>query len=376
MHAFQPPGNDSLSSQFLTGPIRRGLEFISLDEIRSKTLAGADDILVVAGSIVEGMGNLMSDVDVCVVTDAPPTIEKIKTCSHYVIAINDPGKELRERLKLGRDARKGVIDPGLEITNSYELLDDEGTRCDVEYISYAELQKMVDKIHREYEFAGRMHGGLGEALPLRQMRFIHRLMSGVALTGRDRLSEIFSSELRKKASYLQFRNALVPYSDFQDIVGAFFAERWDQLVFQLRDYIHKHLKAFTHLCGNTNPVDKWVVTYAERLFGEKSELVLSYRRLHRETSVTDDKARSYLLDCLDFCDSIYQKMIDHTDSRRDIYPNENNQEILRSRIKHGEVKDPHIFIGMEYHSKPFNRKATRSRDFLLMRKGLQTCSFI
>ena len=366
-----------MTSDFLdiTPPAWAGPESIPLADIQQKIFTRPKDIVVVAGSVVEGMGSFLSDIDVCVLTEAKPTLGDVKDRGHFLVSLSGTMGNWAERLRFGSEMH-GADDVSAAVNNTYDFVDMNGTRCDVEYLLRSDIEVTLEKIERGFRHAGTRYGWIAEPASLESLRYVHRLYTGICLANDDSLGKLLSGDYREKLAYLLFRGSCFVYRDFQDILGSTLSSNVSQAVLLIRSYLWMHLKALTHLYGNSNPTNKWAAVYGDRIFGSDSEVMRRFSELFQGTKVTKANLRSYITSCLDFGDFISQMCIEKMDSVAIAYSSETMVGLMRRRIKDAGFKDPHLLMSLEFHSKMFNRKSLPSRDFLEMKEGLTRCTFV
>jgi predicted nucleotidyltransferase len=348
---------------------------IPVASIRQKMFSRASDAIVIAGSIAEGIGNFLSDVDVCVVTSRLPSLANVKNREYFLVTLAGSDADFVGRSLLGNQMRDGSVPDDTPINNVYDTLDAIGTRLDIEYVEQSRLIEDINFINEAFQAAGARYGWIPEPLPTEAMRYLHRVGSGICIENATFLESILTTETKMKLAYLLFRSSCVQYADFQDVIGATVSENWNQAIFLVRTYLLNHLKALTHLHGNTNPTPKWAPTYAENIFGKNSGIVAQFNALFRGTAATDEHCRDYVLSCLDFCDTIAQKCIIQMDTIETSYPSSQILELIKRRLTTAQVADTRVRDSLEFHSKLFNPSSLPARDFLSLEFGLARCSF-
>jgi hypothetical protein len=359
-----------------TAPIRRNLESISVDEIKSKVICSKEDIVVISGSIVEGMGNLFSDIDVCVICEELPVVNQMKGSSNFMVLVNDENLSFREKMVPIQKINNQPDADMRPVENTYRHVDDLGTRADVDYVTREHFEELMSRIHKEYVACGENYNFIETQISRFDLRYVHRILTGVVCAGESSLEKVLQKNIAMELSYVLFRSNLTSYSDFQDIIGSFAAQRWDQTLFLIRGHIHKQLQALTHLYGNTNYNPKWVSTYAERISEINEKILPEYRKLIRIKVGDEISHEDYIRQCLDFSDLVFESMRKKMKSNDCGYSPEIFLQLMRGVISRGKVTDPHVLAVLEYGSKPFNENTPPSRDFLNFFRGVAKCSFV
>ncbi len=355
-------------------PVWSGPDSIPVAAITSKMFTRPDDIVIIGGSIAEGMGRFLSDIDVCVLTRRQPTLGDVRHRGHFLVTLKGNAANWVEKLQFGQEMQNADLPDDLAVTNAYDFVDEFGTRCDIEYILIDELEGEIAKLHAGYERAGQRYGWMAEPVGFASLRCFHRLVSGMRVANGAALDEVLRSHFAEKLAYLLFRGSCYQFTDFQDILGSTLSGDWSQAVYHTRNYLLLHLKALTHLFGNTNPNIKWAPAYANRLLPD-TQIPARFTALFQGTAVDDGNGRSYIEACLDLGDAMSDLCVDRMNALSMAYPSAAMIGLMRQRMASAGMRDPHLLLSLEFHAKPFFRGTLPARNFLDRKTGLQRCSF-
>jgi len=154
-------------------------ESFDLSRIMEIVRVGPRDTILVAGSLIEGMGNPLSDFDVIVLCEAVPRAQHFRTGpKHRLYAFGD--KEFVSQGTVFGGSFDTVPDDAL-ITNTYDVVSGWGTRCDVEYINHDQLDQLLDRLHKGYERLADSHGRGSTGLDIYDYQLLHRIRVGQVL---------------------------------------------------------------------------------------------------------------------------------------------------------------------------------------------------
>jgi hypothetical protein len=214
----------------------------------------------VAGSLVEGLGNRNSDVDVFVIGEAAPSgesvgqIEGCTTSMHYV------------------DTR----------------------RVDYQYWTDAQVDEVVRRLDGDADLA------IGELV------FLHRLRTGVAIAGAARLDALRArvpfdrlASCQREVARIDVDNAL------EDLYGMIDDGDHELALLRSRDLLDAALDAFRFTLGDTNPRGKWRIKIVAGLADQAPELDLVERYWALLPARRDD-AVPQLKACIAFANEVIE----------------------------------------------------------------------
>jgi hypothetical protein len=217
-------------------------------ELLSHSRSGAQDVVVLSGTLLEGIGNLYSDLDLYVIGERLPP-EAPQGLSMQVV---------RE------DGRVRRINETLENVDNIVL--------DVQYYTFRELATLSRSLNELYAESKRSARIFRKTLHPDDEDLIHKLLTGMILqdgTERFNAHEIFDAG---KFCFLKYRNEVGGYAEFRDLVGSWTDNDLDSCLYNIRSYLVSQVSGMMFLAGNTNPRPKWFVRRLGSLGEEYLEL--------------------------------------------------------------------------------------------------------
>jgi hypothetical protein len=208
---------------------------INAVELLSRSRAKDGDIVVLSGTLLEGFGNLYSDLDL------------------YVIGERLPKKAagVPDTLVVREDGRVRRINETLAISTNILL--------DVQYYTFRELDTLARSLNTLYQESRQSTRIFRKTLHHEDEDLIHKLLTGKVLqddtTGFDP-RKTFDPE---RFCFLKYRNESAGYAEFRDLVGSWTAGDLDTCLYNMRSYLIAQVSGMMFLAGSTNPRPKWFV---------------------------------------------------------------------------------------------------------------------
>jgi len=285
------PANDEVRGQvysLLDGTVKLSSNFI----LDNAYLLGGDAAFV-GGSLIEGIGNAMSDVDVHVVTDDLRKERDIALSRHYRVLSTD------------RSILTGTT-PAADVFLIHTVVPSTHIKVDIEYRSKAEMDVLVSQVRSTFDYATQSLVLLTKYLSTRDMAFIHRLFNSHGLAGQAYLDDLRERIGLATFKYLMYRWKASDFAVLLDIVGAWNESEWDRCADLARENMVTQFHAYTHLCGNTNYHRKWIVRYGARA-GVNMRLYERYLQLLLGgCGLNPQERKAYILETIDFVDEIFE----------------------------------------------------------------------
>lgn len=234
--------------QFLNGALS-----VDFNEVMTKINSHPEEIVILSGTLVEGIGNCYSDLDIYVITDELPEIT-----SH--------GKH------------NYISSYGSKIKTYYDNFGEDGLGFDVEYFTFEEVKNIIKKLEKLY-LEARSHTKIfRKTLDIDESDALHKIIIGHVLQGEEHLNTIFDKpKIKDKLSFLNYRNVVGGYPEFRDIMGAYISRDFETALKMTDGYLVAQLMGLYHLTGVSNNKLKWHMKYTDRLPKEYSELVISIK---------------------------------------------------------------------------------------------------
>lgn len=264
---------------------------LPFEEILASCYPRADDIIFVSGTLVEGIGNRYSDIDVYVITDRYRSSAEVDLSRHHRV------------LSPARDIIRGGADPQ-DVMLIHTVVPGTAAKIDVEYKTFDEVQDLFARVHDIFTYASQNLILLTKRLTDREEAFIHRLFNCVPVQNPAALGELLKGIRLSEYSYLGYRWVASDFAVLLDIAGAWSAGELDRAVELARENAFTQLAGYLRLRGLTNFRRKWLLTYLERMdvAGIRARFIeLMYMRGADDTLAKAD----YVRRALDFVDDLF-----------------------------------------------------------------------
>lgn len=250
-------------------------------ELLSHSRTSDGDVVILSGTLIEGIGNLYSDLDLYVIG------EELPTKSPDVPAV----------LVVREDGRVRRINETLP--DSADIL------LDVQYYTFRELDTLARSLSALYQESRHHTRIFRRTLHQEDEDLIHKLLTGTILrdgTGVFDARKIFDPGT---FCFLKYRNEVGGYEEFRDLVGTWSAGDLDTCLYNTRGYLISQVSGMMFLAGSTNPRPKWFVRRLAALGSEYSGLkdgVISW--MYAERLLASQKREAIATAC-DLMDASY-----------------------------------------------------------------------
>jgi hypothetical protein len=244
---------------------------VSIDsrELLRHSRAQDEDVVVLSGTLLEGIGNLYSDLDLYVIGDQLP--------------LKEPDAPVA--LVVREDGRVRRINETLESATRVLL--------DVQYYTFRELgtlARSMNELHAEARQSMRI---FRKTLHPDDEDLIHKLLTGMTL--QDSLKRFDAHRLfdAGKFCFLKYRNEVGGYAEFRDLIGSWTDGDLDSCLYNMRSYLVAQVSGMMFLAGNTNSRPKWFVRRLIALgddYKELRERILSWIHSARNTAAQKREA--------------------------------------------------------------------------------------
>ncbi|MDO7898599.1 hypothetical protein [Pseudomonas citrulli] len=276
---------------------------ISKKHLRERALLEEASILVVSGSLIEGIGNIHSDIDCIIFCNQRPTARSIRNKEHALVT----------------DINYRHITEGEYVHNTTDFYDNTSIHIDVDYVTFADFENILIKIEKKFdEITSDQRVLYGPVLSNTENNVIHRSIIGQALVNPENFNHLKSRIPLEKHKYLAHREQLPVFYAFQDVQGC-----WDSGNLWMgceiaRDMMFKTTMSFTYLTGTTNKHYKWVYSNIHRIKGFDA-LKNKFFSLARQGAVTEPECRAYIKAVLSYMDEVFIAIEDLL-KESDIFP--------------------------------------------------------
>ncbi|MDF9302027.1 hypothetical protein P5P81_05600 [Tritonibacter mobilis] len=255
---------------------------IHSDEILERSVAGPDDIVILSGTLVEGIGNAHSDLDVYVIGDDLPTAESV-----------------------GERNYLEVVDG--KVRAYYDYLPTGSFGFDVEYYSKSELTEMLAQVDDLYARSLKSTKILRQTLVYTVMDALHKVHVGECLCNEHRLRGLVPEDSWRKLSFVLYRNKIGGYPEFKDIMGAWKSGDFDTALENARTYLLRQAGALCHLTGSTNAKPKWALQMLKRVPSNLAPLSDDILTWLWKGFETPEKKREGVLEACGLIERIYRE---------------------------------------------------------------------
>jgi hypothetical protein len=243
--------------------------------------AESQDVVVLSGTLLEGIGNLYSDLDLYVIGEELP----------------HQGPDALSMQVVREDGRVRRINETLECAGNIVL--------DIQYYTFRELATLARSLNELYAESKRSTRIFRKTLHPDDEDLIHKLLTGTLLqdgTGRFNARETFDPG---KFCFLKYRNEVGGYAEFRDLAGSWMDGDLDSCLYNMRSYLISQVSGMMFLAGNTNPRPKWFVRRLGSLGEEYLELRERIMTWMLGARHTDPQKREAIETACDLIDTTY-----------------------------------------------------------------------
>lgn len=229
-----------------------GQKQIDMEIIREYVHVSGDDTVIVSGTLVEGIGNHQSDLDVYVICDQISTYGEIKEYGHSMY--HNP------------DMMHCQNDTEL-VRRTLDYIPGDPTHLEVEYWMFDEVATLKKKIEAQFEYIS-SQADVTSISPFSsgEEKLFHRCNVGVDLeTGKSLRDRIFSEKHREMYNFLTYRRFGSFFWMFKDVLGAMQSKDSHYILEMTRNYLIEQVIALYTVSGVTNPNMRWFPAYLKRL---------------------------------------------------------------------------------------------------------------
>jgi len=260
------------------------------------------DAILVSGTLIEGIGNRFSDIDVYVIKPTSLPAERI---AH--------GKHLRVLTKSRRVLNDGMKDQDEPVFLVHSDSVYEGVKIDVEFRTFDEIDAVLVKLDRVFSYARCHLVLLTFELEEREKMLLHRMRYAVSLFGHATIERKVRRANDLKLTYLLYRWMASDFSYLLDIAGAANSGEWLRAADLARVNLITQMMGFLHAVGVTNFDSKWVLSYLRKCVEAgyvKPSVESQFIHLYTMQGVNWDKdgsASHYIRRTLEFNDSLFHE---------------------------------------------------------------------
>lgn len=329
----------------------------SLDQILSRmnvtteSLLSAIDpkpgnVVLAAGTLIEGIGTPDSDLDLYVFCDQLP------------VAKNDNKHNYAE-------------EHGGRLYHFYDYVGNDGYALDAKYMLWQSLDTLSERIRYEYneclDVTKLRRYIFDEMLYLRNdsADMAHKLTYAVPLFGEEKWRQIRENLELKKLNYVLYRTSMGGYPEFKDLAGFVKLDRWSEAVYVARILLIEQLRGYTHVLGNTNYKQKWIFAYLDRFSNIDSSIVERFYDCYSRSVKSDDEARGVVFDIADLIDDIWNISGRICDIDQEFPSRIEAGEAIERELGREPIKDPQTLMEFDQRRRQFGLDGLPLRSFIL-----------
>lgn len=261
---------------------------INLKSYLSPLMIKNDDIVIASGTLVEGIGNEYSDIDIYVITSKLRNSRNIDTTDFFRVI--SPEKEIVQE-----GDEKDILLVHLPVEKT-------GVKVDVEFKTFDDVQSIINQLKDHYNYAVTNHILLTKQMTERQMSFMHRVHNSICLFNPEGLNDIKAKIPSSMLSYYLYRLNASDFADFLDITGAWRKNEFERCFDLARENLIKQMLAYTFLHGNTDYKRKWLLIRMKQV-GISDDIHRRFINLFLRNKTIPEK--EYIIETLRMVDEIF-----------------------------------------------------------------------
>lgn len=276
----------------LTIQYRGGAITLDMEKIERKLHVTDNDRVILSGTLIEGIGNRQSDLDIYVLTDKIHTFGDLGVFGHSMCH----NKKMMHCTK-----NDEVVRRTLDYYGDYPM------HVEVEYWTYQELEELFRKVEDRFTYVS-SQADVTSYSPfiVAEENLFHRLIVGTELGNARPLGDtIINAQLQEKYCFIAYRETAGFFWKFKDIIGCYEAKDFSGAAELGREFLIDQTRGLLSLLGMTNKKKRWMTSYFKifeehghhRLGGELMSLMF------RDIS-TEPLQRQYVQDLLSAFDRI------------------------------------------------------------------------
>ncbi len=318
---------------------------ISLHDLKSKIRGDSKEIAVAAGTLIEGIGTPDSDLDVYVFyrETAPAAFKNNHNYSELVDG---------------------------HLYHFYDYVGRNGYAIDVKYFNVHFIRDLIEGIHAEFDsclyetklkreiFGKRLDGRNDHA------DMAHKLLAAVPIQGEEEWEELLRDFPRERFCYLLYRTGMGGYPEFKDLAGFVKQERWHEAATVARELLYSQMRGYTHLLGNTNYKDKWLIAYLSRVKGFDQGVRDEFYKLYFGDIFHEDAAQSCVLEICKLIDNIWDRCGDICDESKTFIPRTDAEHAILVEYEREPIKDPQTKLEFDLRRRQFGLPGIMLKGFV------------
>lgn len=283
---------------------------IDIEDVVRNLYFRKNDIVLIAGSLIDGFGSSTSDLDVYVISEHRPKIEDFPAHKHH----------------------RYVSENG-ELFSVTDYMASTGMIVDVQYRTIEHLRSLQRSVKGAYAQAFQRTKILKNPFLHLDQQTLYRLYSAVPVNGNVEFQKLLGEGLsRDQFCYVLFRNIAGDYPLFNDVVGAW---RDGDLLMgcdRARLFLLKIAQGLTHLLGNTTAEMKWAMRALEGLPNQYQPMVSKYREVISRGLNGINEMKDVIVDCINLSDEFFNASRALLDSNSCFMSKNDSERVTREEI--------------------------------------------
>lgn len=255
-------------------------------EVIEATHAGSDDVVVLCGSIVDGIGSRFSDLDVYVIGERRPRVSTHSRAHDWI--------------------NPYAVDPRGELEEAFDYSGPGNLAWNAEYWTYDEVSALFERVRSTHAATrGHGYGMISSILAYKEKAIFHRLRAGIFLQHAELFRERLGVLPIDEFCFINFQEWVTTYAMFRDLVGYWSVRDLQSAIMVLNGLISDQAFAMTFLAGDTVPNKKWLAAKLRRLPAAHLRIGQECLDFFDSSRDTDTKRSSYVLRGLDLLDRVF-----------------------------------------------------------------------
>jgi hypothetical protein len=325
---------------------------LPLDSILANAYVSAGDAVFAAGSLIEGIGNAFSDLDVYVVTTQRPSAASIDYRRHYRV------------ISTAREILRGPVE-GTSVCLIHTVFADSPAKLDVEFVTTADATILFERVRRLYDYAAKNLVLMTARLVSREELFVHRLFHCRPLIRESAICALRAQLNLDQYCYLAYRWVASDFSVLLDVIGAWQKGEWPRAVDIARGAVVRESLGLLHLLRCTRIGYKWVPVYMNRCARLPPEFKAEFAYLFCPDQLAGQRRkREYVVRALDYLDTIFMLSRELLEENPAAPSGEAALRLLRDDHNYADHSSRYAKLEYAYRAKVYGIDGLPSRAYL------------
>jgi hypothetical protein len=326
-----------------------GKVIINHDDVRKFLDTPASSILVIAGSLLEGIGNAYSDIDAYVIGNELATKANIRNIErYYIVSSYEPR----------HGSNDGIVRQDNYIGELFTYRGPSGLALNVEYWTFEDVRQLIGKVRSAYlQCRISPIKYEGAEFSYKDRMFVHRLRSAIPLKGASAYKRIIETIDYDEFCFLMWRQLTGAFAPVRDIAGAWDARDYGLACSLTSSFLSEQVFAFTFLVGDSNQNPKWLPKKLQRLPQSCRSIGINYFATKTPATRTPSEMMHFLQSSFDVLDAVFEVARDLLNGNAKFFTTEAALGLLcqwhQAHLLGKEKEDAELFRHFLYYLKPF-----------------------